>query len=184
MHGAFVHDASDETKANAAASTASTELVRDEIAAALATWKNAYLPGAFAVIGTGCTGSNGVVNHYAAGLPEIDNTPSYRLTAGPKSSAAVLQIGLSKTAWGPFTLPLSLAPFGAPGCSIYNDPLIGLVVAVNSSGTAGVNVPIPNSGDLVGKAFFSQFLCVDRAANTLGLTFSNGYQTTIGGIAK
>jgi hypothetical protein len=36
----------------------------------------------------------------------------------------------------------------------------------------------------IGIKFFTQYLCLDKQANVLGLTYSNGLQTTVGGWRK
>ena len=137
--------------------------------------------GSVVSFGTGCTGTRGKLYHHATGIPEIGNTLSYRLVNGAAVSISVLRLGVSKQYWGRFSLPLDLTIFGAPGCKVYTDSLVGFAAGTSWNGLAGVSLSIPNAGSLLGKRIFTQFMCLDRPANSLDFTFSNGLQTTIGG---
>ena len=50
-----------------------------------------------------------------------------------------------------------------------------------SGGVAQFPVAIPNVTSLIGGHVYTQFGCVDLAANQLGVTMSNGLDTLIGG---
>ena len=183
VYGNFINDATSEINFNLF-STARDEMRRDVIRQALTTWKDSKLNGSVVAIGTGCVGSNGRLQHYSAGIPEIGQTQYLRLLRGAKSSVAVMQFGFSNKNWGPFKLPLDLSVFGAPGCKLYNDPMIGFGAATDSTGYANISWPLPNVKAFIGIKFFTQYLCLDKQANVLGLTYSNGLQTTVGGWRK
>jgi hypothetical protein len=44
-----------------------------------------------------------------------------------------------------------------------------------------VPITIPNDVNLITNRFYTQYWCVDQAANRLGLTFSNALDTQLGG---
>ena len=82
--------------------------------------------------------------------------------------------------WAGLSLPLTLAPFGASGCSVYcsYDVVFGRVS--DGRGTANQQITLPNNPSLLGQMFFGQWVTRDAAANTLGFTFSDGGKATIG----
>lgn len=88
-------------------------------------------------------------------------------------------LGASRSTWACFALPLSLASIGAPGC----DVLVRVDVAVpltNLGGSATWDVPIPGDVALAGAEVFVQAAVLDRLANALGLTVSNGGAARLG----
>jgi hypothetical protein len=178
--GTFAHGGSNEAALQVALGNATAELLRDEVRAALLTWDDVVF-GSFAKFGAGCLGSNGTPVHDGTGNPTIGNTITMTLANGPAGMPGVLYVGDSKTAWDRIPLPLHLAGFGATGCYLRVSPLIPHSAAISRGGTAGVPLGIPSSKSLVGLVLHSQFWCVDPAANQLGLTFSNGVTTLIGG---
>jgi len=182
--GVFVDGATNKTLANNANSKAWGELPRDEIRAALVTWKSAFVPGSIKTFGTGCPGSNGVVTQTASGKAEIGTTTTFFLKNGPKSSVAILNIGFSNTSWGPLRLPFDLTPFGATGCKLYTPPTVPLGFATSTLGTLGVALPHPNNKAFIGLRFFTQYTCIDPKGNRFGLTYSNGVETHLGGWKK
>ena len=128
--------------------------------------------------GSETLGSNGRPVQSGSGTPEIGNPIEYSLANGPRGSAALLVLGLSDTAWS--GLPL---PFQLPGtaCTIFNDWLLGTAVATTGTGVALVSMPLPTDAALIGARHFTQYWCVDPAANTYGLSLSDQVETTIGG---
>jgi hypothetical protein len=140
-----------------------------------------YTDGTLTTFGTGCAGKSGVLAHTASGSADIGTPVAYQLANGPKSSVAVLYLGFSKTNWGPFVLPLALDLFGAPGCKLYTDPLLQIAMPTNAAGATLVNLPLANDKAFIGLSLFTQFVGVEPGFNKLGLTYSNGVQTKIGG---
>jgi CubicO group peptidase (beta-lactamase class C family) len=137
--------------------------------------------GSYRAYGASCAGSNGVPRHDALGLPEIGRSPYYHLGNGPRSSVAVLALGASDQWWGALPLPFSLTAFGAPGCRVYAPHAITLGTATYSDGSAVVTAGMPDDASLIGARLFTQFVNVDPTANALGLTFTNGLETVLGG---
>jgi len=142
-----------------------------------------YLLGTFTPYGKGCLGSNGVPSHVASnpkGYPYIGTTSTYTLNSGPKNWLAVMFLGFSQTQWGAVPLPFALDSVGAKGCQLLAPPTFEFGAGTNASGTASVPIPHPNDVRLIGLDFYTQFAGFDRAANPLGLSFSNGLRTILG----
>ena len=74
---------------------------------------------------------------------------------------------------------MSLAPFGAPGCSLLvsGDFFTGVV---NTTGTATQGFPIPLELSLVGLHIYFQGYVKDPRAKLLSMAVSNGLDVVIG----
>lgn len=133
----------------------------------------------YGFFGEGCPGSNGGTSgNTAVGQPRLGTT----LTLGFDNlaqNAALLLIGFSNSS-SPFgTLPLDLAPFGAPGCFGRVRPDFSMLL-LGAAGTANVNLPIPTLAPLLGMVFYDQALVLDPAANAAGLVTSDAAGAVIG----
>ena len=181
--GTFIDNATNGNAAQAAHMNAYNAMVRDRIHEALKTWKNSRVPGKFTAFGNGCQGSNGIPAHYGVGLAQIGLTNSYGLQKGPKNGIVLLALGFSKQVWGTIPLPLDLTALGATGCKLHVPLDISFAGITNSTGGFGKALAMPNDPKLIGASFFTQYICVDKA-NSLGLTFSNGLETKLGGYPK
>ena len=136
-------------------------------------------PATVVPFGSGCAGPMGTPQLFrlSPSLPWI----GYTITLGtaPVSAFVLVLFGWSNTVSGSITLPYSLAPHGAPGCSVLVSPdAVFGVVGAGSGATMAVAVPFAPS--LVGMQFFNQVVSFDPGANALGLTTSNGTASTIG----
>jgi hypothetical protein len=87
--------------------------------------------------------------------------------------------GLRKDMWGGLPLPYSLAPLGAPGCSLYisfdwewpgywPNTSIGLF-----------DLTLPNDPTIVGKIVYLQGVRFDPDVNPLGLATSQGWEAVV-----
>jgi hypothetical protein len=114
------------------------------------------------------------------GRPVINKSFDITLSSAKVSSAAMLILGGSDSTWGPFTLPLDLAPAGAPGCKLLASFDIGLPVVTASDGAGKLTMAVPNDNALVNLVWFNQFAVIDAPANALGLAFTNGGKATVG----
>lgn len=136
--------------------------------------------GTFTAFGSGCLGSNGTPRHLAFGFPRVEGTGWFRVFEAPGHAAVFLALGLSNQSFGGLALPLDLGVIGAPNCLVLNDHV---VIVSGNAGFAGrhtIEVDFPASANMIGVSLYSQFLCVDAAANLLGLTTSNAYETVLG----
>lgn len=133
----------------------------------------------FSTSGAGCVGS--------AGSPTLAVTPQQFPVAGQPFSVMVqnvplfapvfMMLGASDQMWGGTSLPISLGPFGAVGCSMLTGPDL-VYGAPNVLGTALWTVTIPSS--LGGSTFFNQAVVFDPRANPAGLTVSNLGRVLVG----
>ena len=99
--------------------------------------------------------------------------------AAPRAPIALL-LGASNSSWGPIRLPFSLAAFGGQTCTLNvsidsMSPLVSDIYGKQSFALA-----IPNVAGLAGLRLHSQWMILDRAANTLGLAFSEGATLHLG----
>jgi len=101
----------------------------------------------------------------------------------PAGTVAIGIFGVSNTAYGPFQLPLALAPFGGGGCQLNASMDVMLPVATSGAGPGGGSATfpwvIPNLALLKGVSVYCSALVVDPAANQLGLTTSMGLRAVI-----
>jgi hypothetical protein len=137
--------------------------------------------GSYEPFGAGCTGSAGTASLGARdGLrPYPGNAVTVDVAPVPANAAVLVSVGLSRTQWSSFTLPLSLAGLGMPGCTLYASPDVSLLLAANGS-TATWTFHIPNNQGLVGLQFYNQAFVVDPPANTVGITTTNAAEGLIG----
>jgi len=74
-----------------------------------------------------------------------------------------------------------MAGFGAPGCSILAGPDSTQTQSLSVVGSGTTSIAIPASPALVGMHVYSQSAPFEPGANALGLVFSNGIDTLVGG---
>ena len=132
------------------------------------------LTGRTSTYGVGCAGSNGTPQHRIVGTGQTSTTVSLDLTNGVPSGLALLIAGTTSTA--PY--PLELSMLNMPGCFAYTDLLLSTAVQLDAAGSSSLPVVLPPGG--VGFLLYTQYACVDLAANAFGLTTSNYGRTFIG----
>lgn len=137
-------------------------------------------PGTFTPFSTGCDGSNGPDVHSGSGQPETGSSATWQVIGGPPTAPAVLVLGASNTSWLGVPLPLPLP--NAAGCLLNASMDASFALTTGSGGVATLPVTIPNATSLIGGHVYTQFLCVDLAANQLGVSASNGLDTRVGGV--
>ncbi len=114
----------------------------------------------------------------ADALPILGTTYNLDCADALPSSLAVLVSGYSNTSGGGLTLPAPLP--NAPGCELLVSPDVTLPAATSAAGAASLGFAVPNNSALAGFALYHQWVVLDAAANTLGLTVSNGVSVTLG----
>ena len=137
-----------------------------------------HVGGTFTAYGSGCAGSAGVPSHTGLGTSEVGYSFSLRVANVPSSTFGIACVGSSKTNWMGIPLPAAVA--GAPGCSLRAAPDITIATLTNA-GVGVVPVDVPMNQSLIGLRLYSQYAVLDASANSLGLSFSNGLDTLIGG---
>jgi hypothetical protein len=137
------------------------------------------LPSTYVTFATGCAGSLPAARLVALDTPRIDATLQISLNNLP-ADAALLLLGFSNTSCPLAPLPLGLAAFGMPGCTLYTSVEIATLVA-GSGGRAEQTLAIPNDPLLVGARFYHQALVLDPAAgNPLGAVMSDAATAVVG----
>ena len=147
------------------------------------TWVYApTFPASYTALGTGCPGNSGVPTLAAASgqLPWLGGTFRAELGNLPASGPVLMFLGLSKTQWGNFGLPLNLSVFNMPGCTLYTS-LDFQFVLPNQNGKAVWNVGLPNDPRLLGVPFYNQAAVDAPGANQLGVVMSNAATGKVGG---
>jgi len=138
-------------------------------------------PGGLLLYGTGCPGSGGAPPTIAgSGPPQIGTLGfSVNLSGTIGGTSAFLILGASDQTWLGFTLPLNLAIFGAPACSLLASADALFSTATGPGGTASQTLPIPNLPGLVGVSAFTQWGVIDPGApGALPLSMSRGLKIT------
>ncbi len=140
-----------------------------------------YSVSPFSSIGLGCRGSTGKrMLQRASGTAEIDTLTKYSLSSGVPGQPVFLVFGSSTKSWAGLPLPLDLGFLGAKSCMVYQDmPITMGSFKVSASGTYSVGVRF-QACSLIGVRLYSQFISLDRGANPLGITTSNGMSTVVG----
>jgi hypothetical protein len=135
-------------------------------------WQN-HRTGA-APFGTGCGGSGFTAPQLAAiGLPQRGNGAFAMQVQSPTPGAlAVFWFGGSKTSAPPFALPLDLAAFGAPRCTLLAAPDYTYFGLVDGSGNYTVSLPVPTDPLLAFQTAFAQGAVHAPAANAFGAVFT------------
>jgi CubicO group peptidase (beta-lactamase class C family) len=133
-----------------------------------------YTKGTSTSYGLSCAGYFRTPLHTLSGTPEIQNSVSFRLAGAPVLANTMFYIGFSKTT-------IDLGFIGAPGCKIYTDMAIGIPALADPNGIVSLASWIPNDTSLIGARPLTQFAVLDPRANQLGMTWTNGLETTIGG---
>ena len=105
---------------------------------------------------------------------------TWRWNSGASNKPGVEIIGFSKTYWSGFHLPLSLAPYGAPGCYLNTGLVYTFPGVTNSGGYFQGSATVPYSVYLAGARFYSQSLVIDPRYNSLGLRASEGLEYKLG----
>lgn len=133
----------------------------------------------YRTFGSGCAGSNGVPSLGSTSVPRIGSTFQAQIAnLATGATVTVVATGFSNTMSPLGALPLSLAPFGAPGCSALTS-MDSINVIGAAGGTATFSLAIPVIPGLLGLTFHNQVGSVD-AVNAANLTVSNGATGVIG----
>jgi hypothetical protein len=132
----------------------------------------AYELSGFALYGTGCAGTAGLVPALGSqGSVALGSTTfAVTLGQGAASSLALLFGGLSRTQSGPVSLPFALGG----GCAVLASPDAVRTAFTDPAGATSAGLGIPNRASLVGTNVYFQWAVVDPAApSTYGVTVSN-----------
>jgi CubicO group peptidase (beta-lactamase class C family) len=141
----------------------------------------ALLPSQYISFGGACRGSSGFPRLVGDSLspPRVGGRLRLLLSGIPNRSPGLFYLGLSKTKYGGFPLPISLASLGMKGCSLYVS--IDLPLAfLAQGGRKSLEIGIPIDDLLLGRSAFFQALIVDTKANSAGMSVSGAVEVRIG----
>jgi hypothetical protein len=126
------------------------------------------------VAGSGCTGGAGPVTLAAQNKPWVGGTFRSVATGMTPSSLALQVVGLPA--------PTQALPGGAPGCSLFVDPLL-LDVIVPNAGVAAGEFVVPADPSLAGQLLRVQTIGIELSATSIvRLTGTNALDLTIGAL--
>ena len=132
----------------------------------------------FGQFGTSCR--PGMV-HTASGSGYVGQVANLNLSGAPSIRPVFCAVGLSRTLWSPYPLPLDLAIVGAPACFAYTNVVDNRTTVTGPLGTASLSYQLPNTPSAIGITLYSQFYVEDLPLNAAGLAASNATSITIGG---
>ncbi len=143
-----------------------------------------HFNGAFTTFCSGCPGTGGLIPvHTGLGTPDIGNLITWRVSNARPLSGGTLYIGVSRTTFNGFPLPLAVGFLGVgPSCLLCVSVDISLSFATNAAGVGGISLVVPNSVNLIQGRLFTQPAIIDVGAGTpLPIVHGNGLETLIGG---
>ncbi|MBL8724651.1 MAG: hypothetical protein JNK49_11425 [Planctomycetes bacterium] len=136
------------------------------------------VPALWTPFANGCPGSMGTPSLEALSLPWLGTTCTLRIGPVPAGQFALLVVG-SRVAWGAVPLPLPLAPYGMPGCTLSAG---GDLRFLQPTGTfADAPLPLPNLAAALGVTFDVQAAVSDPGTNPGNLVLTPAATMTLGG---
>jgi hypothetical protein len=140
------------------------------------------VPGTFGPHGAGCAGPLGVPSWVPPGDPPrlgrlllcvLRNVPD-----GPQN-ITIVSAGTNAASWARQPLPLSLAPFGAPGCQVFVEPLV-TVPRQAWLRLVAWEMPMPAGPAAIGARFYLQAATLVPGWNGLSTITSDAATGVIG----
>lgn len=142
-------------------------------------WTGSYSSIATAY-GNGCGNPPLLLSPVAGARPIINTTAQASLSNIP-TSLAFVALGWSRSGFGPFPLPLTLAGYGLPGCELLQSlDAAAQATAPTGQGTATYSLPLPNWSGLIGLNLHLQGWAAAPGVNAGGMVVSNGVEWVIG----
>lgn len=143
------------------------------------TWERSP-PAAAVAYGNGC-GRPPLALSVVASAPPVVGSIAQAALAGIPSRAAFVAMGWSNATMGFVRLPMSLAPFGMPGCELLQSAdALALPVTPVGPGAATFDFALPNWSALIGMHLYLQAWALAPGVNPGGAIVSNGIDWRIG----
>lgn len=139
-------------------------------------WQDTRPAASFTPFGAGCPNVTGPPLLRAWGSRPLVGT-IFTLRVDNAAGLTFLCLGFSATSYGPYPLPLPLASFGMPGCTLYAAPETVLAQAGN---VAQFLVLIPPLGLLHGTVFYAQAVVYDVSGSMPAWSASNAGRAVVG----
>lgn len=138
---------------------------------------------AYALYGQGCAGNSPFGRRapsLSANRPIVGKDFHLIIANARANSQVTIFFGASDKQWLGQSLPLSLTPFGAPGCTLLASGEVQVNRQSTFLGVLSLRTPVPNSPSLLGGNFFNQAIVADPGNNLLNLAVTNAGKATIG----
>ncbi|MBI5853426.1 MAG: hypothetical protein HZB39_20645 [Planctomycetes bacterium] len=129
--------------------------------------------------GGACASSAGTLLLAASDRPWLGDTLHGTLGPVPLAAAAAVFVGASDARWGNATLPFALDPLGAPGCTLWAEPILLLAPPLGTS-HRNWSLALPMDPSLAGASAYAQGVALDPLANPFGLALSAGLALRLG----
>ena len=129
-------------------------------------------------VGAACADGNSEVRRMRwTGATNLGGSLLHGCDAGTTTMPAFVAYGLSGTQAGAFPLPLSMANFGAPGCTLY---VSTDAISPPTSTGSQLTFAVPNAQGLAGVNILAQGVILDVSANPnpAGLVFTDAIKMT------
>ncbi|MCA8971570.1 MAG: hypothetical protein KDC95_17385 [Planctomycetes bacterium] len=131
------------------------------------------------VVGVGCQGSNSQTPEIGASTYPQSNKPlDITLTGAVATRPVLLMMGTDFQKFASIPLPFDMAPLGAQGCYLWNDPTFVFPAVTDASGNAKVSLTVP--GGLSPLRLYNHFWILDTTANNFGWTTSSQLKLIFG----
>ena len=139
-------------------------------------------PATATAYGNGCGAPTLVFAPNANARPILGQVASATI-GNATSSIALVATGWSNTAYGPFTLPVTLAGIGMPGCDLLQSAdVFGLFPTSLGGGAFAFDLALPNVLALAGLHVYLQAFAFAPGVNPLEVVVSNGIDWTLGDV--
>jgi hypothetical protein len=123
----------------------------------------------YGFLGSTCVPGKNTLSIYTSNMKPGGSMRHLLLSSSTGTTGFAINIvGLSIKKYGAIPLPFSLAPFGAKGCYLLTDMFVVTPKAV-VGGKIDMTMPLPNLAALNGIVLNTQFLVLDKNANSLGI---------------
>jgi hypothetical protein len=131
--------------------------------------------------GSGCGVPNLQLSADTQALPVVGQVAGLLATGAPQG-VALLAIGVSRSVYSGFPLPLPLDTLGMPGCQILQstDVESALFMSQSAATAAACQIAIPNVPAFVGVHLYLQAWTGAPGVNAAGFIVSNGLDWKIG----
>lgn len=133
-----------------------------------------FVPGSAVPFGSAGTGSAGTPHLSLPGTPAIGEALDFLVRGVPPSQLVFLVLGLGRQ-------DLPLDRFGAPGCTLYTNPLATFAAFADGNGLATLRWNAPATPAAIGLRVVVQGAALDPPANLLGIVTTQGLQVQLGG---
>lgn len=140
------------------------------------------IPSSAITYGVGCGFPSVALSPDPLKPPISGQTAGATIANSPTPIGAVM-IGLSNQSYGPFSLPVTLAGIGMPGCELLQSAdIMGFPVTPLSPTTMAFSAFLAPTPSLVGLHVYLQAYVLAPSANALGILVSNGIDWLVGNV--